>query len=280
MKNILITGASSGIGLACCENLANTQYIVYATVRNDNDIEKLARISQNIRPIKLDITNHIEVDKFFQKITQLDIVFNNAGLAASGPAEFQNIETFKKLMDVNFISQVYITQKCIPLLRKSNDPRLIFTSSAAGILAKPMMSSYSASKFALEAFIDTIRVELAPWKIKVISIEPGKIKTKIYDKSRNDLNSFINLLPENAKALYGELLEVAKYNIDHADEMSSDVSVIVKIFMESLLSKNPKTRYIIGGDASIQKIISKFPDKIRDKIILDKINKTIKRLKK
>lgn len=185
---------------------------------------------------------------------------------------------YRSQMEINFIAPVAMTQTFLPLIRKSQDPRILFTSSAAGLLAKPMMASYSASKFALESFIDTIRMELAPWNIKISAFEPGKIKTEIYKKSLQQAKLQQQQLPPEALELYEPLFEVAMYNIKNADSMSGSVDDIVKVFLHALLSKNPKTRYPYGGDAASQAFIAKWlPDKIRDKLIAAKMNSFLKK---
>jgi NAD(P)-dependent dehydrogenase (short-subunit alcohol dehydrogenase family) len=282
MKTILITGASSGIGKACAEAAAKNGYTVLAGHRKDSDAKTLKEIHQNIRPLKIDITDQEQREQCFKLIereySSLDCLFNNAGISGSGPAEFQSLEMYRHQMEINFIAPVAMTQTFLPLIRKSQAPRILFTSSAAGLLAKPMMASYSASKFALESFIDTIRMELAPWNIKISAFEPGKIKTQIYKKSLEQAQEQQQKLPPQALELYKPLFDVAMYNIKNADSMSGSVDDIVKVFLDALLSKNPKTRYPYGGDAASQAFIAKWlPDKTRDKLIAMKMNSFLKK---
>lgn len=277
MKTILITGASTGIGKACALAAAQLDYIVYAGYRKDTDKDTLSTLHKNLRPIKIDVSVEDDRKSVFNYIEKehgsLDCLFNNAGIAASGSAEFQSIEKYRQQLEINFIAPVALTQIFIPLLRKSSDPRILFTSSAAGLLAKPMMASYSASKFALEAFIDTIRMELAPWNIKVVAFEPGKVKTEIYKKSLEQAQQEHAAMCAEEKELYKPLINVAMYNIKNADKMSSEVSVVVDAFREALTSNSPKLRYPIGGDAPMQAILAKLPARIRDWIIGQKIKK-------
>lgn len=283
-KVILITGASSGIGKACAVAAAEKQWIVYAGHRKESDAEMLSKLHDGIRPIKLDVLNEsqrIEAKNLIHKEHgRLDCLFNNAGIANSGTIEFLSLDKFRKQIEINFIGPVAMTQLFIPLLRESSVPRILFTGSAAGILAKPMMSSYSASKFALESFVDALRLELAPWNFKVSIFEPGKIKTEIYRKTKEELDrDQLNISPEEV-SLYSDLLDVARYNIEHADEQSSEVGEVVEVFIHALESKNPKARYAVGGDAKMQSLIAKLPDRIRDWFIKTKINKIQRNLKK
>jgi NAD(P)-dependent dehydrogenase (short-subunit alcohol dehydrogenase family) len=278
MKSILITGASTGIGKACAIAAAQLGFTVYAGHRKDSDGEALKQLHVNIKPTKMDVQSDLDRKSVLDLITKecghLDCLFNNAGISASGSSEFQSLEKYRGQMEVNFISPVAMTQIFLPLLRKSLDPRILFTGSAAGLLAKPMIASYSASKFALESFVDTLRIELAPWNIKVAIFEPGKIKTEIYKKSLEDAQKENELMSELEKSLYKPLIDVAMYNMENADSMSSEVSEVVKVFIHALTARKPKTRYPVGGDAKMQAIIGKyFPDFLKDWMIKQKLKK-------
>ncbi len=278
MKSILITGASTGIGKACAIAAAQLGFTVYAGHRKDSDGEALKQLHVNIKPTKMDVQSDLDRKSVFDLITKecghLDCLFNNAGISASGSSEFQSLEKYRGQMEVNFISPVAMTQIFLPLLRKSRDPRILFTGSAAGLLAKPMIASYSASKFALESFVDTLRIELAPWNIKVAIFEPGKIKTEIYKKSLEDAQKENELMSELEKSLYKPLIDVAMYNMENADSMSSEVSEVVEVFIHALTARKPKTRYPVGGDAKMQAIIGKyFPDFLKDWMIKQKLKK-------
>lgn len=282
MKNILITGASTGIGKACALAAAQKDYLVYAGCRKDSDFEALRKLHHNIRPIKLDVSKEEDRKSAVELIESehgyLDCLFNNAGISASGSSEFQPLDTYRWQMEVNFIAPVAMTQTFLPLIRKSHRPRILFTGSAAGLFAKPMMASYSASKFALESFVDTIRVELAPWNVKVSIFEPGKIKTEIYKKATEEAQKAEASMSTEEKSLYAPLIKVAMYNIKNADSMSSEVSEVVEVFMHALTSDSPKTRYPVGGDAKMQAIVGKyFPDFLKDWVIKSKIKKFAKK---
>lgn len=283
-KVILVTGASSGIGRASALAAAQEGFQVYAGCRKTSDENKLKELHPNIHPVILDIEKESDKDNIFNLISnehgKLDALFNNAGFSTSGVIEFQSIEKFKRQMELNFFAPVSLTQKFLPLLRKSVSARIIFTGSAAGLLAKPMMGSYCASKFALEGFVDTLRLELKPWDIKVSLLEPGKIKTEIYRKTLEDFESEHRSRSEKELELYQDLLKVARYNIENADKMSSEVSDVVEVFMHALIAKKPKSRYPVGGDAKLQALMAKyFPDSLKDYLLLNKIKKMSEKTK-
>jgi NAD(P)-dependent dehydrogenase (short-subunit alcohol dehydrogenase family) len=273
---LLITGASSGIGKACALAAAEYGFYVYAGCRKESDKINLEKLHPNICPVILDIENETDKKNILNLIStqygKLDGLFNNAGFSTSGVIEFQTIDQFKKQMDLNFFAPVTLTQMFIPLLREAKSSRIIFTGSAAGLLAKPMMGAYCASKFALEGFVDTLRLELKPWDIKVSILEPGKIKTEIYKKTKENFEKDHQLRSEKELELYRDLLKVARYNIENADKMSSEVSEVVDVFLHALTSKNPRTRYPVGGDAKLQAFMAKYlPDYLKDFILLNKI---------
>ncbi|MGK0367304.1 MAG: NAD(P)-dependent dehydrogenase (short-subunit alcohol dehydrogenase family) [Thermoproteota archaeon] len=278
MKRILITGASTGIGKACALGAAEKGFIVYAGHRKEKDGMLLKKLHENIRPITLDISNSQHIKAAFELIStegqSIECLFNNAGIAYSGPTECMDMDLFRHQMEINVCAQVEVTQSFIPLLRQASCGRLIFTGSAAGIIAKPLIGAYSASKFALEGLVDTLRLELNPWNIKVALIQPGKVKTEIYKKSYDNAVADRDKMSENAKKLYLPLVDTIINTMKNADSESSDVKDVVDVFLHALLAKSPKTRYPIGGDAKQQFYLKKvLTDKLRDKFILSKLRK-------
>ena len=138
MKNILITGASTGIGKACALHAANLGFKVYAGCRKDTDRKTLAELHKNIESVILDVCNDSDIHTIFEKIKNtdgvLDCLFNNAGIAYSGTNEFLSFDKFEHTFAINVYGPVKITQIFLPLIRRSNDPRILYTGSAAGLL--------------------------------------------------------------------------------------------------------------------------------------------------
>jgi len=278
MKNILITGASTGIGFACAEAAAKLRYKVYAGYRKESDGQKLSSLHDNIIPVRLNVSNSEDVNLLYEQILnddgKLNCLFNNAGVAYTGTNEFFPMDQFRKQMEVNVMAPIEITQKFLGLVRKSGDGRILFTSSAAGLFAKPMMGAYCASKFALEGWVDSLRRELGQWSISVSLFEPGKVKTEIYKKSLELAIKARAKLSEEEKDLYMPFHDLALSNIKKADSVSSDVSEVVDVFVHALTNYRPKRRYPVGGDAKSQAFIAKYlPDWIQDIIINYKMKK-------
>ena len=270
MKSILITGASTGIGLDAAEYLANRDWKVYAGVRKVEDQERLNKLHANIEAVILDISNEDHIDEFANNINHLDALFNNAGIALGGPIELLPIEDIRRQLDINVISHVSVTQKMIPLLRKSQDPRILFTSSQSGYFTKPFTAVYSASKFAIEALADAMRIELSLSKpeIKVVLIEPGVIKTPIWDKSIGKAMSLEKSYDLSRKKDYQYYIDKISEVTKEYSKTGAEVSEVSKQVHKALTSKNPSSRYRIGKDAKIYYLLSKIlPYRLRDKLI-------------
>ncbi len=166
-KSVLVTGASSGIGRACVHALDERGWRVFAGVRREADALALARESSAlVRPVRLDVTVASQIEEVAQLIDQevgaggLDALVNNAGIVKAGPLEFLPLADIREEFEVNTFGPIAITQGMLPLLRRANG-RLVTISSASARIALPIIGPYAASKYALEAFLDALRLEVA-----------------------------------------------------------------------------------------------------------------------
>ena len=187
MATVLISGASKGIGRATALHLDAKGFTVIAGVRKKEDAESLrSAASGRLKSVILDITNRdqiLEAARMVKDIVGaagLDGLVNNAGIAVPAPLEFIPIDEFRRQIEVNLIGQLALTQALVELLRTAKG-RIINISSVGGRISGPMLGAYHASKFAIEALTDTLRQELAPWHIRVASIEPGAVATPIWE---------------------------------------------------------------------------------------------------
>lgn len=245
-KTILITGASSGIGRYIVETLAARGHFVFAGYRDPKDALEIKKINpEKIQPILLDITSEESISQAKKVINEtgreLDVLFNNAGLALGGPLEAISIESIKKLYEVNFFGCVKMIQNFLPLLRKSQG-RIINISSISGLLVNAFLIPYSSSKYAVEALSDGLRRELKLQKIKVVIIEPGSIKTPIWKKSTNWSEEIMQSRPD-ILALYqpavDNFLKFLRLNAKRAAELSKLKRAIIR----AVESQRPKARY-------------------------------------
>ncbi|MDQ3878162.1 MAG: SDR family oxidoreductase, partial [Actinomycetota bacterium] len=213
---VVITGASSGIGRACALYLDRNGHRVFAGVRKEADAESLREQGSNrMSPVLVDVTDqesitkardHVEADLDGRPLHGL---VNNAGITISGPAEFVPIDEVRRQFEINLFGHMAMTQAFLPMLRRSKG-RIVNVGSIGGINALPFMSPYCASKFAMEAFSDSLRMELAAWDMRVSLIEPGSIATPLWEKGTGQANELIDELPPEASELYGDAMEKAK----------------------------------------------------------------------
>ncbi|MDB5092090.1 MAG: Oxidoreductase, Glucose/ribitol dehydrogenase family, partial [Candidatus Eremiobacteraeota bacterium] len=184
---IVVTGASTGIGAAAAAELARLGYVVFAGVRSDADASAVCALHENVRALRLDVTSAAEVAAAAGAVAAsglaLQGVVNNAGIAVAGPLEYLPVDEWRRQFEVNLFGAVTVTQAFLPLLRPARG-RLVFVGSVSGRLATPFIAPYSASKFALRAVTDALRIELFPFGLSVSLIEPGSVKTPIWQKGR------------------------------------------------------------------------------------------------
>jgi NAD(P)-dependent dehydrogenase (short-subunit alcohol dehydrogenase family) len=274
-ESVVITGASSGIGEACALHLASLGWQVFAGVRKQVDGERLCRgeLPQLI-PICIDVTDHDSIVAAADLVAKtvgsrgLRGLINNAGMAIGGPLEFLPLADLRQQLEINVIGQIAVTQAFLPLLRQGRG-RVINMSSISGRVATPFLGPYAASKFALEALTDSLRLELQPWRIEVISIEPGAIATPIWNKSLSRADEVIKALPDQVNVLYGTRLARLRERVNKAGQHGIPPAEVAKVVAKALLAKRPKTRYLVGRDAKMGALlISLLPDRWRDWLIV------------
>ena len=219
LRSIVVTGASSGIGEAIALDLAAHGFRIFAGVRRAEDGTRLVqRGGGTINPLLLDVTDAKTLAAASAEIGErtgglgLYGLVNNAGIAAFGPLEYMPLEHLRALLDVNVVGPLASIQALLPHLRKGRG-RIVNISSISGRISSPFLGAYAASKFALEALTDALRMELAPWRIPVAMVAPGNIATPIWSKSLAAAQQLISELPPEAHALYdrgmAEALRVA-----------------------------------------------------------------------
>ncbi|MDZ8027783.1 MAG: SDR family oxidoreductase [Nostoc sp. DcaGUA01] len=272
---VLITGASTGIGQACALLLDRLGFSVFAGVRQDIDAQTLQeKASPKLIPVFLDVTDAESIASVVDKVTNtvgdvgISGLVNNAGIAVPGPLELLPIAEFQHQMNVNVTGQLAVTQAFLGLLRQGRG-RIINMGSIAGRSPTPFLGAYNASKFALEALTDVMRMELKPWGISVSIIEPGSIATPIWNKSLTQADIGQDSLPESALNLYGQAMNAVRQKMQIIASRGISADIVAQAVVHALTAKQPKTRYLIGQDAKIQAVLKHIlPDKLHDRIIL------------
>jgi NAD(P)-dependent dehydrogenase (short-subunit alcohol dehydrogenase family) len=268
---VLITGASTGIGASCALALDRKGWTVFAGVRRVEDGERLReRASDRLRPVIVDVTDASTIATASEQIAAavegrgLQGLVNNAGVAIAGPLEFLPIEDLREQIEINVVGQIAVTQCVLPLLRRGGG-RIINMSSISGKVASPFLAPYAASKFALEALSDGLRVELEPWNIHVAVIEPGSIKTPIWERGIGRADRMRSKLPTEAETLYGEAFDTMRERARQVGEAGIARGHVARAVYHALTSRRPRTRYIVGRDAQVQSILSTvLPDRAMD----------------
>ncbi|MBK7805478.1 MAG: SDR family NAD(P)-dependent oxidoreductase [Saprospiraceae bacterium] len=271
MKNIFITGVSTGIGYDALTSLVSRGYFVIGTVRKSEDADKLKKeFGDKCIILVFDVRDvdkcTAEIKKVIPKLEKegLFCLINNAGIAIPGQLQHITEDEFEQQMDVNVKSVRRITNMLLPYLgtdKKYEPGKIINISSVSGLFNSPYNGSYCISKHALESMTDVYRRELAMFGIRVSAIQPGPIKTEIWNKSKGTLDRFKD-------TAYGELLTSADKMIENAEKSAFDVKVVTDIIINILQSKQPKTKYLIHRKKFLFRLLAFYlPDKLVDKMI-------------
>lgn len=272
---VVITGASTGIGQSCALLLDKLGFSVFAGVRQDIDAQTLKQKgSQRLTPIFLDVTDAESISSAADQVTKaiggagiLGLV-NNAGIAVPGPLELLAIAEFQKQMLVNVTGQLAVTQAFLGLLRQSRG-RIVNMGSISGRVPSPFVGAYNASKSALVALTDVLRMELRPWGISVSIIEPGAIATPIWEKSLSQSEIAQQNLPESAQNLYGQSMNIVRQKMQILAAGGISADIVAQAVIHALTAKHPRTRYLVGQDAKIGAILKHIlPDFWHDRLIL------------
>lgn len=266
-KHYLISGANSGIGLALAEDLANLGHHVFATAPTEKEVQSLVGVSELITPLLLDIRSKEHIKQLKESVLKhtdhLDGLINNAGVGLGGPVELLDVDGIRDSFDINVFGHIQMTQVFLPLIRQAERGRIVFTGSSAGLLVLPLTSAYSASKFALRAFCDALRVELKPTNIRVSLIQPGSIQTPIWSKGPFDE---VEKHPDAER--YGLAIANGKAMIEKGSQKAIPVSRVTKVLSHALFSKYPRARYVVGLDGWMAFFGRFIPTFIMDRIFI------------
>ena len=280
---VLVTGASSGIGRATATVLALAGWRVFAGVRDLNVGTELATSDASagsIEAVRLDVTDAGSIatakDSIVERLggDRLSGLVNNAGIGFGGPLEFVRLDDLREQLEVNVIGQVAVTQSMLPLLREGRG-RIVLISSDNGRWAPPFMGPYVASKFALEGIGDALRLELRRSGVSVSIIEPGSIKTSIWDKGLNKLDDLD--LPPESTSIYGDVACVLRRGLEQGEKNAIPPERVAEAIQDALTAKRPKARYRVGRDAKAMIALrSLLPDRGFDSLV----HLIVKRLEK
>lgn len=273
-RAVLVTGASTGIGAACALGLDRLGMRVFAGVRRAADGAALQReASPRLTAVAIDVTDAGSIAGAARTITAvmgdagLAGLVNNAGIAVPGPLEFLPLADLRRQLEINVVGQIAVTQAMLPLLRAARG-RIVNMGSIGGRMATPFVGAYAASKFALEALTDALRVELRPWRIGVSIIEPGAIATPIWQKSAREGERLRAAMPPEAMRLYAQALEALRKGAARSERDAIPPDAVVAAVLHALTAPRPRTRYVIGRRAKVQAAVARWlPDRARDRLL-------------
>ncbi len=271
---VLVTGTSTGIGRATARLLDREGWRVFAGVRRGEDAESLrAECSQRVTPLLLDVTDAAAVAQGVKDVAAalgdepLTGLVNNAGIGFGGPIEFVDVDEVRRGFEVNVFGPLTVTRAFLPLLRRGSGGRVVNVSSGAGKIAIPLLGAYSASKFALEALSDALRIEVRSSGIHVVVIEPGFVDTPMQDKGREETARMRAELPEEARAIYDHAIDKLTENVERFSRNAATAEAVAKAILEALTASRPSTRYAVGTDAKLVGPLSRLlPDRAKDAI--------------
>ncbi len=263
----LVTGTSTGIGRAIAIHLSERGFRVLAGVR------KPADAPAGLEPIVLDVTSVEDVAAAAGRVGgTLHALVNNAGIAVNGPVEVVPVEQWRRQFEVNLVGQVAVTRALLPALLNARG-RIVNISSISGRVSWPLISPYTASKFALEAVTDALRREVGPHGVHVVSVEPGGIATPVWGKSRAEAERLVSAMPADARRRYGGLIAGI---LRHGDRLARDglpPEAVAEVVGCALTTRRPRTRYVIGRQAKAQAVLDRLlPDRAFDALVARALN--------
>jgi NAD(P)-dependent dehydrogenase (short-subunit alcohol dehydrogenase family) len=269
MASVLVTGAGRGIGRSITEHLAERDWDVIAGVRTEADAAAVTAANpRRITAVTLDVTNDAHIAELSDSLpARLDGIVNNAGISVGGPMETVTTDDWRKQLEVNVIGQMAVTRAVLPRLRESRG-RMVFISSVNGRLSMPMIGAYSASKFALEAAADALRMELRPWHIPVVIVEPAQTDTDMWRTADTMFEEAEAALTPEHRAMYARHMAGMKKMIPIARRMAVDPAKVSTVVEKSLTTRRPRARYVVGvGPKAQVALMTNLPAAVRDLVL-------------
>ena len=272
---VVITGASTGIGRATALYLARLGHRVFAGIRREADAESLRQSSSaQLTPVLLDVTATASIQAAVTSVaaevgeTGLAGLVNNAGVGLGGPLEFFPIDELRRQFEINIVGPLAVTQAFLPLVRRGRG-RIVLVGSIGSRRASPIAGPYNASKFALEALADALRLELRPEKLHVALIQPGAVATPIFAKVSAYGNGIVTHLPTEGQQRYQTMIQAVGAALSQLEKRAIPPEHVALAIAHALTAVRPKTHYLVGIDARVQALVAwLLPARLRDALTL------------
>ena len=257
-RAVVVTGASTGIGRATVVELVGAGFHAFATVRREADAESLrSQFPEAVTPLIMDLLDEDAVRVAGEVVNAAGPLFglvNNAGAALPGPLETIPIDVFRRQIEINLTAQLLVTQVMLPALHRSaetiGDARIVMIGSIGGRLSGPVLGGYGAAKHGLVGLSSSLRAELAPFKIKVLLIEPGAIATPIWDRGLA-AGDEVQSRDSETNARYADQIVAARKMAERLAQSGLDPSVPARVILDVLQSRNPPSRQVVGREAKV-----------------------------
>ncbi|MGB9226398.1 MAG: SDR family NAD(P)-dependent oxidoreductase [Mycobacterium sp.] len=280
----MITGASSGLGRAAVIRLCELGYRVYAGVRTESSAAELTEAAKESEPLSssggelipvlFDVTDATSISRVAERVerdcsdTGLWAVVNNAGVSVSAPLECIPIETIRTELETNVVGAIAVSQRFLPLLRKSRG-RIVNVSSGVGSIAPPYLAVYAASQFAKEGLSDALRRELRPLGVSVSVIQPGAVYTPIWGKIRQSADEILAAAPADVVEPYrARFIAFMSTNAVRAQASRTTPGDYADTVVAALSAKRPKARYRVGLDSWSSALARRvLPDRVMDAVL-------------
>lgn len=242
---ILVTGCSSGIGRATALEAARRGHRVFASARNLADLADLEG-RENVSTVAVDVTDPgaiaAAVDAALARAGRIDALVNNAGYGQYGAVEEVTLDEWRAQFDVNLFGAIAVTQAALPAMRRQRSGTIVNVSSVSGRVSVPFAAPYSASKHALEAVSDALRIELFPFGIRVVLVEPGPIETRFTDRARSIVAPLLG-----RPGPYRELYALAERAMESEFQRGRQpASAVARIVVDAIEARSPRPRYPVG----------------------------------
>jgi NAD(P)-dependent dehydrogenase (short-subunit alcohol dehydrogenase family) len=272
-RSVLITGSSTGIGAVTTARLAQAGWTVFAGVRREEDGAALvANVDGDVRPLMLDVSDESQIREAVAEVRAavgaagLDGLVNNAGIGLGGPVELIPMADWRRQFEVNLFGVIALTQEAFDLVRAARG-RFVFIGSDGGRFSAPGTAPYSATKHAMEAVCESLRHELASTSMAVCLIEPGMVKTPIWDKTAQEIGRVDGLIPDDRRAEYGFLVPAMIGFTEEGRTKGTEPEKVAGRIEHALTATRPKARYLVGPDAKVLGgVVTRLPDPVRDRI--------------
>jgi NAD(P)-dependent dehydrogenase (short-subunit alcohol dehydrogenase family) len=260
---VFVTGTTTGIGRATAERLARAGYDVIPGMRRDEPLPDPVR-----PPVLIDLGDPDTIGPAAKQVLDradgnLVGLVNNAGINVNGPVEMVGLEDWRHQFEVNLFGHVALTKELLPALI-ANRGRIVTVGSIGGRMSAPFLGPYSASKFAVRAWMDAMRLELAPHGVRAVLVEPGAIATPLWEKGTSAGRARLDEAEPALRQRYDEQAAGVLRMAAMSESMAIPPDRCAKVIERALTSSHPSGRYLVGTDAHVQAAIAVLPTRLLD----------------